>query len=545
MNAHEDGIEEGMIIPEDLADNELLCYLYARTFNDSFERDTAKLLHRICYASLTDLDKPESIKMINLSNEDHETILNNHWDKSANMEVKARCNDVLSRFEKDKRNSKIIASESYLVAFQKHEDIEFLIRSITIRDFKSINTDAFLEEVMSAIYESFDHPFWIQKVVKSLKRSFPVEKLKDLSDYIESEKNQSKDNNRYGEEREYLQSQRLLNTITEYEFHKEMALSFEKEADTTVNNKKENTYYPNLVEDYQDAYNEIFQIKKQEPEIFERIKKKLLQEKSVFMEMLSCCGFKSKIEVPEDFIKSVDENISSTNISNFIQTINLMLSIPFVNMKEVNGYESATKRASITQSMFSHTQLDANGNKVGHASPQEGLRIEAHVYFRQKRLYIISRYIHLHQCAKIKSSEDFVYYFLSEKKPIYIEEDNLIFWTKGINAGLSGDFITASYVLMPQLEHALHNIAEIKNGNITTLEKKRQLSPTLGSILPKLKDVFKEEVYFEINSFLQGETDVNFRNNLLHGLFTPFEVEKYGRYLWWICIKIYFEEIIM
>lgn len=53
--------------------------------------------------------------------------------------------------------------------------------------------------------------------------------------------------------------------------------------------------------------------------------------------------------------------------------------------------------------------------------PQESLRIEACVYFRQKRLYAISRYIHLHQAVKIKSSEDLVYDFLSKNKPIYLK----------------------------------------------------------------------------------------------------------------------------
>lgn len=538
-------MKEDLIIPEDLTDSDLLGYLYGKAFIGSPPKNTTELLYRICHASLTDLEEPESIKMISLSEDDSETIFINHWDKSANMEVKARCNDVLSRFEKDKRNRKILASEIYLAAFLKYGDIEFLIRSITIRDFKAINTGAFLSDVISAIRERFEHPFWMQKVVRSLKKSFRVEELKDLSNYIESEKKQSKDNHWYCEEREYLQSQRLLNAITECEFHKEMALSFENEADTTANNKEENTYYPNLADDYQNAYNEIFQIKKQEPEIYERIKGKLLREKSIFMEMLSCCGFKNKIEIPKDFIKSVDEHIASIKVTNYINTIQLLLSIPFASMKEVNGYQTAAKRASIIQEMFGQTLLDKNGNEVGHANPQESLRIEAYVYFRQKRLYAISRYIHLHRAVKIKSSEDLVYDFLSKNKPIYIEEDNLIFWAKGINAGLNGDFIAASYVLMPQLEHALHNIAEIKNGNITTLEKKRQLSPTLGSILPKVKEVFKEEIYFELNSFLQGETDVNFRNNLLHGLFTPFEVDKYGRYLWWICVKIYFEKVIV
>ena len=163
------------------------------------------------------------------------------------------------------------------------------------------------------------------------------------------------------------------------------------------------------------------------------------------------------------------------------------------------------------------------------------------MYSRQKRLYLIQEYLYLHKWSKIKTEEDFLYYYLRENKPEFVDEDNIIFWEKGIHAGLDGDFITASFILTPQVEHALYKIAQIKDGNITSLEKKRQLSPTLGAIIPILEDVFDEEVHFEISSFLQGEIDVNFRNKLLHGLFKHFEIEKYGPYLWWLSLKIYLD----
>jgi hypothetical protein len=67
----------------------------------------------------------------------------------------------------------------------------------------------------------------------------------------------------------------LLGNLSNYEYHKECALSFEREADQTAINKESNTYYPNLPEIYQDAYNEIFSFKKTEPEIFNRIQSSL------------------------------------------------------------------------------------------------------------------------------------------------------------------------------------------------------------------------------------------------------------------------------
>lgn len=528
-------------IPNDLHDSELLCFLHPNRFQTEDEKLAIGLLHKICMANLTDFRDSNQIKDLILTAEEREIVLLHDWNISENIEVRSRCNDVLCRFEKDKRSIKEIASNNYLTAYKTFGEIEFLIRSITVRNIKIINTEDFLIEVVSVINEKFDSPFWIQKVVDSLKKSYSKEDLKKLCDYVKSEQKKSRDRGHYNEEREYIKAQYSLNIVTKQEFHKYMALSFENEADITSNNKQPHTFYPNLVDDYQNAYNEIHQIKTQEPKIFERLKEKLLQEKRIFMEMLAFCGIKYKIEIPEDFVNSVEESLSTIIIHSFFDTIKLMLSVPFISTNEINAYESAVRKESYVSSMLGRNQLDTNGNIVGIADPQKSLRTEAHIYFRQKRLYAIQTYLNLHQWSNIKSEEELIYYFLNDKKPIYIENENLIFWAKGITMGLNKDFISASHILMPQLEHTLHNIAEIKNGNISTLERKRQESPSLGAIFPMLQNVIKEEVLFEIESFLQSGIDVNFRNNLLHGLLTPFEIEKYGVYLWWICLKIYFD----
>lgn len=528
-------------IPNDLHDSELLCFLHPNRFQTEDEKLAIGLLHKICMANLTDFRDSNQIKDLILTAEEREIVLLHDWNISENIEVRSRCNDVLCRFEKDKRSIKEIASNNYLTAYKTFGEIEFLIRSITVRNIKIINTEDFLIEVVSVINEKFDSPFWIQKVVDSLKKSYSKEDLKKLCDYVKSEQKKSRDRGHYNEEREYIKAQYSLNVVSKQEFHKYMALSFENEADITSNNKQPHTFYPNLVDVYQNAYNEIYQIKTQEPKIFERLKEKLLQEKRIFMEMLSFCGIKYKIEIPEDFVNSVEESLSTIIIHSFFDTIKLMLSVPFISTNEINAYESAVRKASYVSSMLGRNQLDTNGNIVGIADHQKSLRTEAHIYFRQKRLYAIQTYLNLHQWSNIKSEEELIYYFLNDKKPICIEDENLIFWAKGITMGLNKDFISASHILMPQLEHTLHNIAEIKNGNITTLERKRQESPSLGAIFPMLQNIIKEEALFEIESFLQSGIDVNFRNNLLHGLLTPFEIEKYGVYLWWICLRIYFD----
>jgi hypothetical protein len=532
-----------LIIPEKHIDTTLLCYLNPNRFSDPKSRSAVEILHRICYANLTDSENPKClhIRDLILTEEERKIVLDNKWNISANLEVKARCNDVLCRFEKDKRHIKILASDTYLDAFKEFGKKDFLIRSVTVRDFKKINTKKFLQDILNVVFEKEISSFWLKNLIGDLLRSYSIEELYEIIAYIDSKRKDANEEKQFIDERNYIEALKLLHHFDDIVYHKLMALSFESEADETANNKEENTFYPNLVNDYQNAYNEAFEIKKQEPELYTRLKEKLLKERSNFMEMLSLGGLKYKIEIPENFIKNVEDSISQISINNFFGTINLMRSIPHVTHEEIDAYVRISQKASTVLSWFGSSLLDDNGFEVGSANPDEAIRTEAHVYCRQKRLYLIQNYLYLHKWSKINTEEDFLYYFLRDNKPEFVDEDNIIFWVKGIYAGLNGDFVTASFVLTPQIEHALLNIAEIEEGNITSLERKRQLSPTLGAILPRLRNVFDEEEHFEINSFLQGEVDVNFRNNLLHGLFKSFEIEKYGPYLWWLSLKIYFD----
>lgn len=523
-----------------LCHNEMLSAIDMNNIKSKEEEKAMLLLHRICDAHIFKQAIRNRIDNIELNDEDRELIVKYGWNQSENIEVRARCNEVLSRDATDKRSFKIAASESYLEAFKQYDKIGFIYRSISIRDFRAINTEVFLTDIISVITNGFNYPFWIKEIIELLKRSYPIEKLKPLSSYLESEKIKFKNTNKFREEREYIEAQFAIKTISGNQYHKELGLSHESEADMEVKNKKPNTIYPNIEGKYQKAYNEIYIIREKETPILERIKRKLLEEKKILMEATQKYGIKSKQSIPSSFKESIDNFIDSIEITTFENTIALMLSIPFAGGEEIKSYKNIVRKASFAASAFGHSKLDERGLTVGSEDPEISLHTEAHNYFRFKRMYAIDSYIRCHINNKVVTDGEELYNMLEELKPEFIEKSNLIFWTKGFLAGLNDDFITAAYILTPQLERALHNIAEIAKGNLATLEKKRQLSPTLGPILSNLKGVFDEEILFEIDSFLQGEIDINFRNNLLHGLLNPFEVLTHGVYLWWLCLKIYF-----
>ena len=51
---------------------------------------------------------------------------------------------------------------------------------------------------------------------------------------------------------------------------------------------------------------------------------------------------------------------------------------------------------------------------------------------------------------------------MKNRMPYFLQdEDRLIFWAKGLMSGFNKDFMTASHILIPQMEWALRSIAEV------------------------------------------------------------------------------------
>lgn len=526
-------------IPEDISSTDLLGFLYPNKFDSDEDKNASNLLHKICRARLTDFHSSDLIDDLKITEGERDVIVANQWDKSANCEVKARCLDVLRRFEKDKCQKTENASDCYLDVHFKGHRVEYLVRAITVRNIKVLNNDAFLHRVKCHIDERI-HPHWLNNLIVVLLKSYTIEKLFDLIPSIVKWRNAATLEKDFPKERGYIEVLFKLKSISKTEFHKQVALSFEKEADEIANNRQQNTYYPNLPDIYQKAYDEIFKIRDVEPNIFNRIKEKLLNERRIFIDMLSKCGVKYRMDVPEDFKEQIKEYIKKISIKQLDETLALLLSIPFPTADDIKTYLKICIESSPMASLMGKCLLNNKGNIVGKADSNVSLQTEAHIHLRQLRFYSLWTYLDLIKRSEIDSDIESLFAILQENKPNFIEEDNLRLWANGISAGFNQDFITAAHILMPQLEHALHNIAEIKRGAITSLEAKRQEEPTLGKILILLKGIIEQETLFEIESFLQSGIDVNFRNNLLHGLITPFEIEKNGIYLWWLCLKIFF-----
>ena len=99
----------------------------------------------------------------------------------------------------------------------------------------------------------------------------------------------------------------------------------------------------------------------------------------------------------------------------------------------------------------------------------------------------------------------------------------------------------ASHLLMPQFEHALHNLLEEIVEDVTKLNEQVQKEPTLIKVLNELKPYCNSTLHDELTMFFIDGNDVNYRNRLLHGLMGSMDMLRYGHYMFYLANLLYFK----
>lgn len=119
-------------------------------------------------------------------------------------------------------------------------------------------------------------------------------------------------------------------------------------------------------------------------------------------------------------------------------------------------------------------------------------------------------------------------------------------FSHGLIAGFNGDFLTASHILIPQIENSFRYLLE-QRGEVTSsldssgIQKEKSLEETLKH--PAMLDIFGEDILFLVKGILSegGNGGLNLRNELSHGLISSpnYELDPKFVYIWsltlWLC----------
>lgn len=531
-----------LIIPETIYEQNLTDWL---SLQDKDIFSELPLLIRLSKVQMKERHRGDEYPFIanfRISQEEHNTLL--QYADSSNIQIRAYCKDVCHRYIKsrDKLNMAASASDDYLLLYSICHSPWFLLRSVTVRAYTPLKSDKFISDICDKLYQIV-YPGWVLEICKELKRLYSTKELAPISSFLSNKVSLIQNTSHRSDERSYIDALKEIGYITVQEQHLKKALSYEAELDYINSNKESNTIYPNNVDIIQSAYREIVHIKSLYPSECERIKSKLIKEQQEFSRNLQKYGAKTKITLENDFIAMVDKKIKDANISEPLKVFGFLRGLPFISKVAIEKYCTNSCNQAPFLSMFGSARLGEHGQIIGIASPEEGLYISAYRYYRLKWRYIIEKAI-LEVIESPKFDENEICQALCEHcTASYIQPYQVLFWVKGLMYGLKGDLISAVHILTPQIERVLVNKAESIWGDLSALHREdHQDEPGLSKALECLKPYFKEDLYNDLRFFLNAGADINLRNCVAHGLWSPQQFMDHGAYLWWIALKLYFCE---
>lgn len=125
----------------------------------------------------------------------------------------------------------------------------------------------------------------------------------------------------------------------------------------------------------------------------------------------------------------------------------------------------------------------------------------------------------------------------------FVPNDRIYLYMKGLHAGFTGDFITSTHILIPQLENSLRYVLEqqgIRPYSLDTRTGVREVH-TLETILANesLIETLGEGTIFDLKALLIRRFGNNYRNDLAHGLLTTDHfLNPNLLYLWWLVLNL-------
>ena len=128
------------------------------------------------------------------------------------------------------------------------------------------------------------------------------------------------------------------------------------------------------------------------------------------------------------------------------------------------------------------------------------------------------------------------------RQSLVVPTERELLFGKALFAGFDHDFITALHILAPQIEHMVRFHLKQAGVKTTTLDSQGiETENGLSSLmeLPKTKEIFGEDLSFEIKALFCEPAGPNLRNNVAHGLLDDNACRSvYAVYAWWLGLKL-------
>ena len=287
----------------------------------------------------------------------------------------------------------------------------------------------------------------------------------------------------------------------------------------------------------------------------EEIRKELLLVQEEAVKQLAPISI--SLEGKPEAIKLRQKAIEAVQAEDFLSAF-----LKFAQLQPPLHYESLHKQAEDSKEKYMFKKffptkiVDAFGRTVANPPQGQEETLLADVFQQQNlhRQYLVGLTIDPAR-QEILNSHTFM---LQDLAPLIngnplIHPNRGYSVLKGVVAGLQGDFLSASHVLVPQLEATLRYILT-NLGRITSKYSSQGIQDevSLNRMLEEeefastVSDVFGQDTLYELRGLLVDRFGANFRNNLAHGLlFDGDFFNAQSIYLWYLAVHIYSRPLIL
>ncbi|GAB1858686.1 hypothetical protein MHTCC0001_35260 [Flavobacteriaceae bacterium MHTCC 0001] len=516
--------------------------------NDCFGSALNQKLFEIRFNNQTDNGVNSFIKLFKQTLNENSEIKNDDFlndyswiDDILNIEIKARWREYLSlKFPKQKKEHLRKSVSLYLEVFSLTKNIDYLIHPLRlVKKVKGL-----FKENIPDFYElgklellRLDKPF-IQKEIVCQLFSFDPEQTKtDFGYYFRSEIKKQTIKNNYSSVYWLIEALKEIKSISKIESRILHATNYENEGDHLVECKKPNTYYPTILEKYQLGLKELKGLECDDI-LRKRIERKVSREQNE--QVLMHCTLSQHYLGTNTVFNSIIDDFSNAcikefKVCDFESGLNSLISFPicFESL-----YETKTEGSLFSILFDDYNRIDSKGKVVGKTNKEHFDEIQSRRMIRECIINFIKKAKWIMDEDKKLSKDDVFFHVLNKCDSKFIPADRQQLFVNGIYSGFNNDFITSAHILIPQFENSLRYVLDNNDIITSKIYSEIQHDKMLGGILDIFIEKSEGSIFYELKDFLLDNSSVNFRNELCHGLLSPFIIEHYGIYVWWLTLKL-------
>lgn len=535
----ENSANSALLIEDNIFGSELKKLLWKQQYDQPEHKELLKAIIKLCNLDLLHCEAKD-LKIYFTSNEIGLFGDTNAVNGIKNKEVLARWFDVMLTL--NKKNIKVYinsAHETYMTVYSVSNEIHYMIRSIALvkyaKNFFKSEFEPILDKVKITFYECTS-AYYQQLILIELASIYGQRKCQmEFNDYIEQKINHFSTTKDFRSARFCIRSLQLIGVLDKNQCNIRMAENYEAEGDQYVSEMQPNNFYPTISAVFLKGFRLIASASGCH-ELHDRLERKVAKLQLEDFRTVQAGGVRM---IPEIDLDAIYNNVLDLNLSTSSLAYQTLLELPLILNSAVNKLAQSDMESTKGFSVFfsEHIKITKKGAQVASQDIAEIYASNARTYLREKLMaYIyfvkgtLDTYIDMNQSMVTK--------LLKESKSPFVPEDRLHIYSLGITAGFKNDFVTAAHLLIPQLENSLRHLAVTNDIIVTTYEKRFQLENLLGGLISKLRPLATDDIIKELESFLVQNSNVNFRNELLHGLLETTLVHKYGMYAWWLCLKM-------